>query len=131
MILVPAEARPSPIHGLGCFALEDVRAGTVVARWTMERDYVLTPKEWLTLPYRLRLFLEPFVWIGEDGWTHGTSDVGRFTNHSTTPNLRYERGCGMIAARDISVGEEFTEDYGEYDASFDPAELASGSGGTK
>lgn len=38
-------------------------------------------------------------------------DIGNYLNHSQTPNLRYEKGNGYFALRDIKKGEELFADY--------------------
>jgi len=119
MLKVKAEARPSPIHGLGLFSCEFIPAGSPVAGWSRETDYSLTPEQWINLPRSLQKFLWTFVWVTEDGVYRGTSDDGRFTNHSDNPNLTWneEINCS-VANRDIIAGEELTEDYSQFDAAW-------------
>lgn len=118
MLLVKAEARRSPIHGLGCFALQPIKKGTHIARWTEGHDMRLTPAEWSALPTRLQEFLYIHWWTRDDGW-YGTFDEGRFTNHSKTPNMLWDDATKTsYAARDIEVGEELTEDYENFDGEF-------------
>lgn len=120
MILIEAEVRPSPIHGLGLFTRTYIFKGTHVARWTPDRDYRCTQEEWTKLPLQLSRFLHDFVWDGHDGYIYGTGDIGRFTNHSYTPNLRWdEQTKTSYAIDDIHAGTELTENYAEFDASFD------------
>ena len=38
-------------------------------------------------------------------------DIGNYLNHSENPNLRYEKGKGYFALRDIKAGEELFADY--------------------
>lgn len=119
MLLVKAEARRSPIHGLGLFAVEPIKQGTPVARWTEGHDMRMTPAEWAALPPRVQDWLYVHWWTREDGNWYGTCDDGRFTNHSKTPNMLWDDDTKTsIAARDIAVGEELTEDYGDFDAAF-------------
>ena len=120
MLLVNAEARPSPIHGLGLFAVEPITKGTVVTQWRAGVDYMMEERDWLLLPVELREFLAEFTWRTWKGDYYGSTDAGRFTNHSATPNLTFETMTrASYAARDISAGEELTEDYSEFDAAFD------------
>jgi len=119
VILVPVAIRPSRIHGLGVFAVEPIPAGTPVMRWTPGTDYVLTKQERQALPLELRKFLIEFMWVGDDGRYYGSVDAGRFTNHSSTANLSFDRATGgSFANRDIDIGEELTENYGEFDDEF-------------
>jgi SET domain-containing protein len=120
MLLVRAEVRPSPIHGLGVFAAEPVAAGTPVSGWHAAKDFKLTPREWDALPKNLRNYLYTFMWIGPDACWYGSHDGARFTNHSETPNLRWDETTRVsVAARDIAAGEEFTENYEEFDHAFE------------
>lgn len=118
MILVPVEVRSSTIHGLGCFLTAPVQKGTVVMNWDAREDYSLTPEQYDALPEPLRRHLDHYVWLYR-GQYYGTSGLGRFTNHSKTPNLVFDPALeATVAAKDIEIGEELTEDYGQYDASF-------------
>lgn len=119
MLLVKAEARRSSVHGLGLFAVEPIKKGTPVARWTEGHDMRMTPVEWAALPHRVRDWLYIHWWTRDDGNWYGTCDDGRFTNHSTTPNMLWDDAeKTSFACRDIEAGEELTEDYGDFDASF-------------
>lgn len=119
MILVKVVVRPSRIHGLGVFAVEPIPAGTPISRWTPGVDYVLTEDRWQALPETLRGFLAEFCWLGRDGRHYGSVDDGRFMNHSATPNVSYDPATeGSYANRDIVMGEELTENYGEFDKLF-------------
>ena len=40
-------------------------------------------------------------------------DIGNYLNHSENPNLRYEKGEGYFARRDIRSGEELFANYRE------------------
>jgi SET domain-containing protein len=117
MLLVPVRLGPSPIHGLGVFAVEPIPAGTVVWRFTPGFDLDLDPAILDAQPPHFRAvmlhygYLDPrlsrFVLCSDDA---------RFINHSDTPNLRTDLSAephGVdVAARDIAAGEELTIDYG-------------------
>ncbi len=97
-------------NGLGLFAAEDVKAGSAVARWTEGIDYRLTVEEFKALPLELRKFLWIFVWTWIDGRIYGTADIGRFTNRSATPNMRWDDATRTsYAITDIVAGTELTE----------------------
>lgn len=119
MILVKAEVRPSPIHGLGLFALEPIAKNTVVSQWRSGVDFVLSDRDWHLLPTELREFLIEFAWRDWKGNYYGSSGISRYTNHSSTPNLTYDALTrASCANRAIAAGEELTENYSEFDSLF-------------
>ena len=92
--------------------------GEAVTGWRADKDFWLSPHEWISLPPNLRAFLYTHCWRGPDGW-YGSHDGARFTNHSKTPNLIYsEVKHTSYALRDIDADEELTENYEEFDAVF-------------
>ncbi|MDP3982067.1 MAG: SET domain-containing protein, partial [bacterium] len=40
-------------------------------------------------------------------------DIGNYINHSENANMRYEKGKGYFAKRDIKAGEELLANYKE------------------
>lgn len=100
MLRVRAEVRPSPIHGLGLFALERIPRGTVV--WSFDAGVDQLSSSPAPHGYSFRT-------------EHGhiiPGDDAKFINHSATPNLETTPGLTpAVAVRDIEVGEELTEDY--------------------
>lgn len=111
---VLAEVRPSPIHGVGLFALQDVKSGTVVV-WECGRCLVV-PEDVLERNMfhaeaaqvrRWGYLRSPGVWLLP-------CDHARYVNHSDAPNLKTGR-FGDYAARDIAAGEELTVDYRAFD----------------
>ena len=96
----PVEARPSPVHGTGVFAVSALPAGAHVGTYTgrpTDDDGVYV------------------LWIedGAGGWERidGTG-VLRFLNHSRSPNVEFD-GPDLYARRDIEAGEELLFDYGD------------------
>ena len=120
MLLVKTFLAPSRIHGIGLFATERIRAGTVVWRLHPAIDLELTDDELEALAEPAReqlrkytytdLVRKKLVLCGDDA---------RFFNHEDAPNcLDYPdaEGGKTVAARDIEAGEELTSDYAKLDA---------------
>lgn len=93
------EARPSPIHGHGVFAIATIRAGTHIGTYEGHRSehndtYVL--------------------WVEtDDGEYTGIDGTGvlRWLNHSRSPNVEFD-GADLYALKNIEPGDELTFDYG-------------------
>ncbi len=94
----------SPIHGLGLFAAEPIRAGETILAW---RDCArtLSDGQAAALPAEERRYLS-FI----DGQHVLFDPPARFVNHSCAPNAR-GGGERDAALRDIAAGEEITVDY--------------------
>ena len=114
MMLVETELRPSPIHGIGVFLLEPVKAGQIVWRFDSRIDRIYSEAEVASLPARMQRFIETY-----STWHDGLKvwilcgDNGRHFNHSATPNTNSEKiGFGDdVAVRDLPAGAELTSDY--------------------
>jgi len=114
---------PSPIHGIGVFALCDIPAGA--------NDLFAPPRPWVPvpegevekLPPHARRLVETYC-LWDDGVyfvpPHGfrVLDVVTYLNHSDTPNLRQVNGGDWFeTVRDVLAGEELTIDYGSLQTS--------------
>jgi hypothetical protein len=124
MLLVKTYLDRSTIHGVGLFAAERIRKGTVLWRLNPLIDVQLTEAQIASLgdaareqilkyTYRDRV-LGTYVLCGDDA---------RFFNHMENPNcldVPDEQGGATVAARDIEAGEELTCDYASFDAEFRP-----------
>ena len=110
MLFVKATVGPSKIHGLGLFAAEDIKAGTVVKAWNPTFDCEFSTREYRALSDLAQDFLAHFGWPFPGG-VRVSLDNSRYTNHSTDPNLVPING-EVRAKRDIEIGEELTENYG-------------------
>ena len=86
---------PSPIHGLGLFALRPLPADTIVGRL----EGVLTDQDGMHV-----------VWISDDLAVELTNDL-RYINHSDDPNAALT-DLGVVTLRPVEAGEELTHDYG-------------------
>jgi len=121
MILVPTRILPSPIHGLGLFAVQVIPKGTMVWRYQDPPDFHVH----LLSDGRL-----PSFWLGHRKYGYREAgkdyvefpgDASMFINHSSRPNIVAAADGKMFAARDISIDEEILADYREFES--DPAEL--------
>lgn len=111
MLLVRNFVARSPIHNLGLFIGEAAVKGQEVWRFEPEFD-VEIPLETLARleePYR-DIVLDCAEYFSDRKVFRLGNDGDIFMNHSDAPNL-IDLGDTMIAARDISAGEELTCDY--------------------
>lgn len=119
--MVPTVVQPSPIHGLGLFALEAIPTGTIVWAYVPGLDIVLSQQEYAQTIGTIRQFIDRYGFTVRDGLLL-CLDNARFINHAETPTLYspdLDGGYGAaIAIRDISPGEELTEDYKSFDPVF-------------
>ena len=111
--------KPSPLHGVGVFALRDIPCGCADL---FSRD----PGEWVhlgyadveALPVHARKLVEAYCLFDGEGYfvpARGFKemDLSLFLNHSETPNVgSLDEGAVFIALRDIAEGEELPLDYG-------------------
>jgi hypothetical protein len=114
MLMVGTELRSSPIHGIGVFLTEPVRAGQVIWRFDSRVDRVFSDYEMLDLPEHVQRFLRTYSTLRADLklWVL-CGDNGRHFNHSDTPNTR-SLGIAFgddVAATDLVAGTELTSDY--------------------
>lgn len=114
MMMVTTELRPSPIHGIGTFLLEDVKCGDLIWRFDSRIDRVFADEELDHMPESLREFLAVYsTYHEQSGLWVLCGDNGRHFNHSEEPNTR-SKGVGFgddIAAADLPAGTELTTDY--------------------
>ena len=114
MMIVATELRPSPIHGIGAFLLEDVKEGDLIWRFDSRIDRVYANSELVHFPEALREFLSVYsTYHEQSGLWILCGDNGRHFNHSDEPNT-ISMGVGFgddIAAMDLRPGTELTTDY--------------------
>lgn len=114
MLMVETELRASPIHGIGVFVTERVRAGGLIWRFDSRIDRVFSDGELEEMPEQLQQFLRTYSTLhaGLGLWVL-CGDNGRHFNHSETPNTQ-SLGVAFgddVAAEDIEPGTELTSDY--------------------
>lgn len=119
MLLVKTYVAPSPIHGIGLFAGEDLPKGTIVWMLDKEFDIIIDPKLLESYNPIYRDFILKFGYLSTySGNIILCMDNGRFINHSNNPSLLEEPYLddGIdVAALDIEKGSELTSDYSKSD----------------
>ncbi|TCM75897.1 SET domain-containing protein-lysine N-methyltransferase [Rhodovulum steppense] len=128
MLLVKHYVAPSPIHGLGLFLVEPVKAGQIV--WKYEPTFDTEIPEAL-----LHYLLDPYAeavrenaeYLSARGVFRLGNDGDIFMNHSDQPTL-VDLGEEMRAVRDLGSGEELTCDYRMVNVlGFDPSDCPTSS----
>jgi hypothetical protein len=114
MLMVETELRASPIHGIGVFVTQPVRAGDLIWRFDSRIDRVFSDAELREMPERLQRFMRTYSTLHGDLklWVL-CGDNGRHFNHSDRPNTR-SLGIAFgddVAAEDLAPGTELTSDY--------------------
>jgi len=118
MLLIRTTLAPSPIHGTGVFAAQDIAAGTKIWEFTEGVDEEIPGQTIRKLPTIAREFLLKHAYrkLGSDLYVHCADDT-RYFNHSEHPTVVSMDVDGPdVAARDIAAGEELTIDYRTFDA---------------
>lgn len=120
VLLVKTRLAVSDIHGIGLFAAEPIREGTVVWRSHPAVDIRMTEGQISALPAPCREQIQKYSYREKQtGLYVLCGDDARFFNHSARPNcidVYGEEGQDLtLAARDIEEGEELTCDYALFD----------------
>lgn len=122
LFVIPHTIGPSPLHGTGAFAGINIPSGTVVCRYVEGFDSRYTDEMIAQLPPMAQDFINNYAYRNiATGVITLDGDHERFMNHSKTPNVICSSDeCGecMIAACDISSGQELTCDYETFDADY-------------
>lgn len=115
MLTIQATVHQSPIHGLGCFAAQNVELGQLVWEFHPAIDRRWTLDELAQLPPFVVEHLRTYAWVNPaDRSVLFSGDHSKFFNHSDDPNTRMTPdGYRCVACRAIAAGEELTSDYGE------------------
>ncbi len=111
--------QPSPIHGIGVFAIRDIAKGTknifseAVGEWIKisRAEVEALPQHSKALIENHCLFDQDFYFVPDYGFK--LVDLVIYLNHSDTPNVAsVNDGEYFEALRDIPCGEELLVDYG-------------------
>ena len=114
--------KPSPIEGIGVFALQDIPKGcrSMFSKSNEQEQWItVTKAEVEKLPEHAKALIENYCLYDEENYfipDYGFKkmDLVNFLNHSDTPNIvSINEGEFFEAIRDIQKGEELVIDYGE------------------
>lgn len=116
MLLIKTYLDKSPIHGIGVFAGEFIRKETKIWRFAFGFDRYYSKKKLAKLPKPARDFikLHGYEWNNE---ILLSMDYDSFMNHSDNPNTYFHNGY-VIARSNIRKGQEITNDYRAFEASY-------------
>ena len=111
--------KPSPLHGIGVFAIRPIPKGTKNIFSEGMGDWIQVSKqEVASLPISSKDLIENHCLFDEDHYfipEYGFKllDLVIYLNHSDTPNVQsLNDGEQFEALRDIQEGEELLVDYG-------------------
>jgi len=124
MIYVKTKLDKSNVHGIGCFADEDIPKGTIVWKFVAEFDQEF-PRDFiqkLSTESRIQFLKYAYVSKKTDNYILCSDDT-RFFNHSEDNNIKNfalesEQEGIDVAIKDIKKGEELLYDYRAF-AEFD------------
>ena len=114
--------RPSPIEGIGVFAMRDIEKGcrSMFSKASENEQWIKVSRaEVDALPPHAKALLENYCLYDEENYfvpDYGFKkmDLVNFLNHSDTPNIiSINDGEFFEAIQDIKKGEELVIDYGE------------------
>lgn len=108
--------KPSPIHGVGVFAIRPIAKGSCVFA-ADQGSFIWRPKRQIEhLPVWLKQLYEDFALIkSDDSYACPVSfndlTVLWYLNHANNPNVAADDFHRFFALRDIDEGEELTANY--------------------
>ena len=120
------QLQPSPIHGIGVFAIRDIAKGRnpfkTLTKYAMPGTVRVTEEELAILPPKIAALIRTLFVPTTEGKLHiptcglNVIYLDTYINHSPDPNLQTKDGARFITTRRIREGEELTVDYRTYDA---------------
>lgn len=117
--------KESGLHGVGLFSDQTIKQGELVYTASPLLDLNITQQEFDTLNQNEK---DELLWWGffdqpSQMW-HVDFDVSKFINHSYEASLTQAKDhdeAYLVAARDISAGDELTQNYLEFETQADLA----------
>ena len=86
MLTIKTEVRPSSIHGLGCFTMQDISRGQVIWEFHPQADRRYTIEELAQLPPVVVEYFGTYAWVNPaDGYILFSGDHSKFFNHNDGP----------------------------------------------
>jgi len=116
MLFIRTKLAPSSIHGIGVFSEEFVPMGNIVWKWHDGVDQRVPVELVEALPDVCKEVFKRYSWL-QDGVYHMPADSDKYVNHSKTPNCIFVNDT-EVAAHDIQIGDEITQNYKLFDENF-------------
>jgi len=107
----------SNIHGIGVFAITDIKKGTLMFENDTTEMVWIDAKETIGLSDKLKKFYEDFCVLKDDGTLYGCPPnfnqltMAWYMNHSDEPNVEIDENYDFRTSKDIKDGEELTINY--------------------
>ena len=129
-MLVRARIDKSPIHGLGLFSVDALPEGTKVWEFTPGYDQSFSPGDIDPLSEASKEQFFNYAYTSKiTGNYILCTDDARFFNHDPNSNITctvpedstHPEALVCYTTRDVSAGEEITNDYREFDS--DPSDV--------
>ena len=123
MIHIQYALKTSDLHGIGLFADEHVTKGQLIYTASPLLDINITQEQFDNLSQNEKDEIRRWGFFDEPSqkW-HVDFDVSKFINHayraSVTQDSSHDEAY-LVAARDIEVGEELTQNYLEFESEED------------
>jgi uncharacterized protein len=115
MFYVKIRLEKSKIHGIGLFTGENISKNQKIYAANEKLDLLLSEKEFSKLSLDEQNTIKNYGYFDKNNskWYLGFDNI-RFCNHSLNGNLILKERT-LIAKRDISEGEELTQNYTEFE----------------
>jgi len=96
--------------GLGVFASEDIKIGSIIYIQD-EFEIVVSPEQFKTMNRDLQTVIDKYTYTDANGYRILSWDHGKYVNHCCYPNT-ISTGYGFeIAIKNIKKDEQITDDY--------------------
>jgi len=110
---------PSPIHGVGVFAIRKITVGSYIFHGDNSKMVWIDKADIVDLEPELKRLYDDFCIIEADQYlcpdNFNNLNVGWYLNEcKENPNVGCDANYDFYALRDIEPGEELTLDYGRF-----------------
>jgi len=113
---VEVKKSKNPKCDMGLFAKEFIPMNSIVWEFTEHIDAKVPLAIYDDLNAAQKNFCDKYGYV-QNEWLYLLNDLGKFVNHSITPNTEYKNGK-VYAVKDINIGDEIWENYSKFDDNF-------------
>jgi len=107
----------SNIHGIGVFAISDIKKGTLLFEYDITEMVWVNASEIANTSDKIKKMYEDFCVVKDNGTLYGCPanfnqlTMAWYMNHSDTPNVEIDENYDFRTLREIKDGEELTINY--------------------